>query len=205
MTEPMWIAQDAAPRFARSLRAGKMMAPGSTALALSHAEPSIANMLANDYYVFNATDNSAFVIVAGDDRAEEILAYGEGIIDMSNLPCNLRWRLSQYKEQMEFLFKNPKLEVRRMSDNASSMLRATTVSPLLTCIWDQDAPFWDQCPTYNNQNCYTGCVATAMAQVMYYWKYPNTLPALPSYRTYSNNLGGTQATGHDTGLEQHDQ
>lgn len=179
-------AQAKAIQFMNSQAGTRMMASSSN-LKLTHAERSAVNVKANDFYVFNY-DGGGYVIVSGDDRAEEILGYGSGTLDMNTIPSNMRWWLSQYKEQMEFLFKNPKLEVRRMSDNASSMLRATTVSPLLTCIWDQDAPFWDQCPAYNNQNCYTGCVATAMAQVMYYWKYPNTLPALPSYRTYSNNI-----------------
>ncbi len=179
-------AQAKAIQFMNSQAGTRMMASSSN-LKLTHAERSAVNVKANDFYVFNY-DGGGYVIVSGDDRAEEILGYGSGTLDMNTIPSNMRWWLSQYKEQMEFLFKNPKLEVRRMSDNASSMLRATTVSPLLTCIWDQDAPFWDQCPTYSGSKCYTGCVATAMAQVMYYWKYPNTLPALPSYRTYSNNI-----------------
>ena len=176
-------AQDAATRFARSLRAGKMMAPSNTALALSHAEPSIANMLANDYYVFNATDNSAFVIVAGDDRAEEILAYGEGIIDMSNLPCNLRWMLNTYKEQIEWLHAHPQVAVERAPVASDEI-----IAPMLTCIWSQSEPYYNMCPIYQEEYCVTGCIATAMAQVMYYWKYPAATPSLGSYTTRTHRI-----------------
>ena len=180
-------AQARAVQFLNSQTGTRMMASPAT-LKLTHAERSRVNAKANDYYVFNY-DGGGYVIVSGDDRAEEILGYGSGSLDMNAIPDNLRWWLGQYAEQMEYLFKNPNLEVRRLSDNVSSVLRAsTTVAPLLTCIWDQDAPFWDQCPTYRNQNCYTGCVATAMAQVMYYWKYPNELPALPAYKTSSYSI-----------------
>ncbi len=180
-------AQARAVQFLNSQSGTRFMASHAN-LRLAHAQKSMAKTDANDFYVFNY-DGGGYVIVAGDDRAEEILGYGNGTLDMNSIPCNMRWWLDQYKEQIEFLFRNPKLEVRRLSDEASVMLRAaTTVAPLLTCIWDQDAPFWNQCPTYRNQNCYTGCVATAMAQVMYFWKYPNTLPALPAYTTSSYRI-----------------
>ena len=187
-------AQARAVQFLNSQPGTRFMASSSN-LKLTHAEQSSVDTRANDFYVFNY-DGGGYVIVAGDDRAEEILGYGSGTLDMNTIPCNMRWWLDQYKEQMEFLFKNPKLEVRRLSDDASVMLRAaTTVAPLLICTWDQDAPFWNQCPTYRNQNCYTGCVATAMAQVMYYWKYPNTLPALPAYTTSSYRISVAALSG----------
>ena len=46
------------------------------------------------------------------------------------------------------------------------------IAPLIKTKWDQGEPFYNQCPVSNGRQCYTGCVATAMAQVMYYHKYP---------------------------------
>lgn len=50
------------------------------------------------------------------------------------------------------------------------------VAQLLTTAWSQESPYSDLCPTYTqNTKTYhyvTGCVATAMAQIMYYYKYP---------------------------------
>ena len=50
-------------------------------MKLAYREVSVANADAADYYVFNAADGSAFVIIAGDDRAHEVLGYGEGQFD----------------------------------------------------------------------------------------------------------------------------
>ena len=185
-------AQARAVQFMNSLAGTRFMA-SSASMKLTHAEMSSVDKTAADFYVFNY-DGGGFVIVSGDDRAEEILGYGEGTLDVNNIPDNLRWWLGQYKEQMEFLIKNPKLRVEK-SREASTVLRASTVSPLLTCTWDQNAPFWNQCPSYGGSRCYTGCVATAMAQVMYYWKYPAQLPAIASYRTSSYNISVSALPG----------
>lgn len=67
-------------------------------LKLTHAERSQVNAQMNDFYVFNY--DGGHVIVAGDDRAEEILGYGSGYFDMNNLPDNVAWWMNHYKEQI---------------------------------------------------------------------------------------------------------
>ena len=84
------------------------MLKSSASLKLAHAEPWTVDARMTDYYVFNTADGSAFFIVSGDDRAEGVLACGEGSLDMGDLPCNLRWMLGSYKEQLEWLHANPK-------------------------------------------------------------------------------------------------
>ena len=174
-------AQARAIRFMNSLSGTRMMA-SSANMKLSHAEPSAVSVKANDYYVFNY-DGGGYVIVSGDDRAEEILGYGSGNMDVNNLPENVAWWLNQYKQQMEWLIANPDAHVETTTQFMSTMRTATTVPMLMSSTWDQEAPYYNQCPKYNGQYCMTGCVATAMAQVMYYWKYPAELPALSSYTT----------------------
>jgi len=144
---------------------------------LAHIEHSTAKTTAADYYIFNASDGSAFVIIAGDDRANVVLAYGNGAIDMSNLPDNLRWMLNHYSEQIEHLINHPGIIPRQLSTPS------TTVSQLINTEWGQRTPYRDLCPTVDGKPCITGCVATSMAQVMNYWKFPSVLPELPSYMT----------------------
>lgn len=56
------------------------------------------------FYIFNAEDNGGFVIVSGDDRTKEILAYSEhGSLDVDVIPENLRWWLDEYVQQIEAL------------------------------------------------------------------------------------------------------
>ncbi len=130
------------------------------------------------FYVFNS-DNS-FVIVSGDDRAEEILGYGEGNLDMDKIPANMRAWFEDYQHQIEYLQAHPGLVV-QTSSKLTAPNRAQTVSPLLTARWDQQAPFWNQC-VFNGTQCLTGCPATSLAQVFYYWKYPTgPTPSLSSY------------------------
>jgi hypothetical protein len=186
-------AQVKAVQFLNSQPGTRFMA-SSANLRLTHAEASSVKAGCNDFYVFNY-DGGGFVIVSGDDRAEEILGYGDGALDMDRIPSNMRWWLSTYKEQIEYLLAHPAEKVNRLSDNSTMLNASTVVSPMLTCIWDQEAPFWNQCPTYNNRSCLTGCVATAMAQVMYFWKYPATLPAISSYKTYTNRITVSALSG----------
>jgi len=152
-------------------------------MRLIHIERSTVNAAAADYYVFNASDGSAFAIIAGDDRARAILARGDHALDMSRLPCNLQYWLEQYREQMEYLLAHPGLMVQTLAQPSMPV-----VAPLLTCTWNQTRPYNNECPVFNGTRCVTGCVATAMAQVMYRWKYPAQAPALPAYTTSKNKI-----------------
>lgn len=171
-------AQAVAVSFLNSRRTGKTASAAGSPLRLVHAERSKANQAACDYYVFDVGSDDAFVIVAGDDRAEGVLAYGDGALNLTDVPCNLQWMLNSYKEQMEYLLAHPDIQPDKAPQKASYQ-----VSPLLQSNWSQGAPYNNQCPW----DCPTGCVATAMAQVMYYWRHPAELPGVSSYTT--NILG----------------
>ena len=163
-------------------RQGGVLSAQPQQLTLVHAEKSKADARLADYYVFNAGDGSAFVIVAGDDRAVGVLACGDHAIDLNDVPCNMQWLLDHYKRQMDFLRSHHDVRVRAAGQNS------VVVSPLVSCTWNQRAPFYNQCPTIGTQHCLTGCVATAMAQVMYYWKYPAEAPALDGYTSEVNGM-----------------
>ena len=165
------------------LYAGNIMAPAALNPVLLKAE--IGNNKLNQpvYYIFNTT--TTYLVVAGDDRAEDILMVGDRPLkDINYLPQGMIDMLSIYKEQIEFLQENPKVQVTKVSETYRPSLNATTIGPLLTALWDQDAPYWNQCKfTYNNTTyqCYTGCPATSASMVLYFWKYPASVGALASY------------------------
>ena len=133
------------------------------------------------FYVFNADDNKGFVIVSGDDRTTDILGYSKtGNLDLEQMPDNLRWWLDGYVRQIEMdtSAKPAQKNKTRGADNWK------TVNPLIKTEWNQNAPYNTKCPLIYNQYPMTGCVAVAMAQVMYYWKCPKTAtPAIPEYTT----------------------
>ena len=179
-------AQAKAIQFLNTQPGMKFMASPST-LELAYSQNSSVDASVDVFYVFNSKDGGAFVIVSGEDRAEEILAYGDYSLDMSRIPDNMRWWLDQYRRQIEYLQQHPDLVVTTPSQLNAGNLRLT-VSPLCSSKWDQESPYWNQCPTYGGSTCLTGCVATAMAQVMYKWKYPAQAPALSAYTTSTRHI-----------------
>ena len=136
------------------------------------------------YYIFNT--DQGFIIVSGDDRAKQILAYGDRPLDLKRMPDNMKFWLTTYKKQIEFLQAHPGMVVD--SPDLNSNLRAASVAPMLTAEWDQEEPYWNHCPTYNGSLCLTGCPATSLSMVFYYWKYP-TDPT-PPVEGYTNNSYG---------------
>ena len=173
-------ARDLALRELNRPRPGRQLPPVAD-VTLAHVERS-STSAAIDYYVFNATDGNAFVIIAGDDRAAAVLGHGEGTFDINAMPCGMQWILGEYKQQLQWLAAHPDAEL------SHAKAQSVTVAPMLTSEWGQGIPYKNQCPTYSGQRCVTGCVATAMAQVMNYWKSPVKAPAIDSYKTSTYKL-----------------
>ena len=136
------------------------------------------------FYIVN-TDRG-YVIVAGDDRAREILAYGEGTLtDLNDLPEAVQYFLDIYQKQMEYLQAHPGMMPQKFYKN-----RGVSVEPLLTTSWSQGKPYNMKTPKVgygSDPYCKVGCSAVALAQVMRYWEYPEVSPALPGYTTATNH------------------
>lgn len=138
------------------------------------------------YYVFNSSDKNAFVIVSGDDRTPEIIGYSKAeTFETGSLPTNIKAYLDGVKAQIDYLDRTE-----QETKQAPARVAAThSVQPLLSSTWNQSSPYSDQCPTVSNEQCATGCVATAMAQVMNYYHYPEaTLAEIPTYTTSSRKI-----------------
>ncbi len=167
---------------ASKVYAGKIMAPGAADAKLIKTEIG-ETVKAPVYYIFNT--ETSYVIVSGDDRAEEILAYGDNPLNLDRIPSNMQAWLDGYKVQLDWLLAHPEAKVERSTTFKSPKANETTIGPLLTALWDQEAPYWNQCKfNYNGTNymCYTGCPATSASMVLYYWKYPLTqVGPVPAY------------------------
>ena len=149
------------------------------------------------YYVFNNTASAkGFVIVAGDEGNNDILGYAtSGKFDADSLPPQLAFWLACYEEQLELI----------RQGGAAPYRSATiypTIEPLVTTHWDQQSPYNKMNPMNpitNNQFPTTGCVATAMAQVMKYWSSDKATTDIPEY-SYKLNSSGTIYTVNVSGL-----
>ena len=147
------------------------------------------------YYVFPNGEGKGFTVVSGDDRLPEVVGYSDkGTYDEENLPSNYVGFMKAYEEMVGQLDKSDSRVSTSIAEaNAlrSSGYQQPTVAPLLGSIqWNQMTPYNKMCPKYSaDERSVTGCVATAMAQVMMYYQYPKTLQAdIPAYVSYSNRL-----------------
>ncbi len=134
------------------------------------------------YYIYENADGEGWVMVAANDIAHPILAYSEtGKFRTDNQPTNLKSWLGHYEKEIQLAEQkgvqatNEIVQEWRTLRNGGAIRKATpVVSPLIQTGWDQTAPFWNDCPKKGGNYAYTGCVATAMAQVLNYWQWPNT-------------------------------
>lgn len=127
-------------------------------------EKSRKNKTGSPYYIYNDARGQGFVIVSGDDQMGEVLGYSkEGSLDTLNAnPC-VKLLLSGYRQTFEVL-KEGKVKVQSHTRNG---LYSKTVAPMMKSKWGQSYPF-NAKTGYN----YSGCVATAVAQMMYYHQWP---------------------------------
>ena len=145
-------------------------------------------------YVFNVENNNGFVIVSNDDNAIPILGFSDsGSFDPNHIPNNMLAWLQGYADQINWLKNHPNTKGASSKAQRRSPIEKTTIAPLITSTWNQDAPYNNLCPIYSGNNrSATGCVATAMAQVMNYHKWPSaTTQIIPGYSTESYHLNLT--------------
>ena len=161
------------------------------------------------YYVFESSTNS-FVIVAGDDIVNPILGYSiESGFDVDNIPENLKWWMTELRGGINYLRENKikaDKETQALWNNAISSTRVSRAveSEILleTAKWNQTAPFNNMCPTIDGKNTYVGCVPTAMAIMMRYYKWPEAgIGFLDSYEYEDKNGYYRFINGYSLGHE----
>ena len=148
------------------------------------------------YYIYENANGEGWVMVAANDVVRPILAYSnEGYFRTDNMPANVKSWLGRYSRQIKQAEENNVQateavgrEWRRLRRGLSPRNATPVVSPLIQTKWDQDDPYWNLCPMSGSNHTLVGCVATAMAQVMYYWKWPKQGTGSHSYSTESLDL-----------------
>lgn len=158
------------------------------------------------YYIFNNADGG-FVIVAGDDRVQPILAYSTNSeFAQDSMPEQVKEWLDMYSEQIQYVADN-NISNDSITNlwNTSAPWRVKTsavVSSLIQTHWKQSPLYNDKCPydaTLSPRGFHptVGCVACAMGQIMKYWEFPAMGIGSHSYNsanygTLSANFGRTQ-------------
>lgn len=148
------------------------------------------------YYVFPHDGNCGYTIVSGDDRMPEIVGYSTtDTYSEENMPDGMKHLMQAYEAMAAALANGDAKAERCLAEKealaADSTYRQPRVAPLLADIaWGQTEPYNNLCPMYDDQRrTLNGCVPTAMAQLMMYYQYPQTLQSdIPAYQTQSYQL-----------------
>ena len=166
-----------------------------TALAFVNANQKLQNaelelVSASKIFIYNV-GNQGFVIISGSTVLPPVLAYSdEGTFVADDMPEHIASWLAHYGEMLDFAEANhiqPEAAILRQWDEASKGVfgakEAKTVDPLLSTRWNQDCHYNAYCPVANGPcgHTYAGCVATALAQVLKYWSYPEQGWGMHSY------------------------
>lgn len=154
-------------------------------------------------YVFNHTD-MGFVIISAEDDGPEVLGYSHhNTFDPTNVPANLSFWLQTYADDIadyRASVQAPAAQLARLQGRQAvppaPASAFTPVEPILGDVqWGQGTPYNDLAPTINDTKTPAGCVATALAQIMYTHKYPTKGQGEYTYRlgdlTISANFGAT--------------
>lgn len=153
----------------------------------------------DNFYVFG--NDHSFVIVAADDNVHPILAYSkETGFGTTSIPENIMEWLRGYEREIDAIKASKVKATKEIEEEWNLLLNGrcwepktrTSVDPLLTTRWDQNKPYNGLCPIdagNGSGHAYSGCVATAMAQVMNYWEHP--VKGIGSY-SYVHATYGTQ-------------
>lgn len=182
---------------------GPRHAPGVTPQLMQEKQVS-------GLYVFNVSNDGGFVIVSNDDIAEPILGYSDsGTIDPENMPSNMRAWLQGYADEIAWAKEHGITNARpaKAPRHHTEASVKTPIEPLVKTKWNQDAPYNMYTPYYGVDSngyyvystdqipenitwshCATGCVATAMAQVMKYHEWPEKpTKDIPGYNWENKN------------------
>ncbi|MBO4800400.1 MAG: C10 family peptidase, partial [Bacteroidaceae bacterium] len=171
---------------------------GSAAESSSPAESLSPS--SSPLFAFKIGEKDGFIILSADERAADVLAYST-TGSLESIPDNMRAWFAGYQDQLRYLATQPATAAgpRRTEGEITAK---NPISPLLTTMWNQKEPYNLKCPTFiNGERCVTGCVATAMAQVMYYHQWPDsTIAEIPSYISSPSYNGGIAMDSIPAGL-----
>ena len=168
-------------RMQQAEKADAVTAPVAIAYTQTQAdnEPAV--------YVFNGQEG--FVLVSANDDTRAVLGYSDnGQFDATDIPENMQFWLQMYADELARYNAN-KQPGKPALKRAAVQTSYPTITPILGNVeWGQGEPYNNLCPTVNGERCVTGCVATAISQIMYVHKHPTKGTGSHSYTSATHQL-----------------
>ncbi len=195
----------------RTLSPTQALARVSRACSLNNSRAGISTLSVSDailthtesfdgeptVYLFQK-QGGGYMVVSADDSAAPLLGYSDsGRVSVTDMPENLKWWLGTYNVQIG---KSRDVSVSRAEDTDDDIDSdsLSEVEPLLTTVWGQGSPFNSYCPEIGTQRAPSGCVATALSQCMYHYKWPEHGRGKTSYISTYNSVRHTLSLDFDT-------
>ena len=144
------------------------------------------------YYIFNIGREKGFVVMSADDRTYPVLGYTQqGAFGTREMPEGLRDLLNYYQQELKWL---NQYSMAKTSSQTKVIDNKPAIEPLMKSKWNQTTPYNDLCPMDGTERSVTGCVATAITQIMYYHKCPQGVIEHPveAYTTKTTQTKSTQ-------------
>lgn len=180
------ISESEAQVIAQEFFASRGAVSGKPIARIAQQQENSAEPASRSLYVFNNAQQEGFVVIAGEESIKDkVLGYSDsGAFDYNNAPPALLWLLDSYSNEMAYMQR----ENKKYSNNVRAGGFTKNAGPLIESEWGQSTPYNNMCPQYNGTRCVTGCVATAISQIMYYHKYPEKGAGSNSYTSTTLQL-----------------
>ncbi len=143
------------------------------------------------YYIFTVSD-FGYIVISAEDNTIPVLAYSfESTYNPKYITPPFQMWMDEYKTGILSIRENnfsAGIDIKKawtdLLQNTFSKSTATSVAPFVNSKWDQSEIYNIKCPADNNGpggHCVTGCVATCLGQLMYYYRFPEHGTASYSY------------------------
>lgn len=152
---------------------GKRAAESNVAVKLTCVKQGETTLGEASYYIFNREETPGFAIIAGDDSMPAVIGYSlENSIDVDNMPDALKDWLTEYDRYVNDVRNKVESQTSKRSDAIE--VGTPVIGPYLKTQWNQNAPYNWLTPVdkKTGKHTPTGCVCTAAAQILNYYKWP---------------------------------
>lgn len=191
----------AMPNFANDRSEQEMQTIALQALCSSNfqaggAKKAAANIAVEKYQSLDMVNvygikGKGVVFISKDDDIEPVLGVSDEDFDVNNMPCGMKWWLNTANKSLE------RMKAKGITYSANPMAASGRPTYFIKTYWNQDKPFNNLCPQINGSAAPTGCIATAMAQIMKYYQYPATskgtgIYSVTTYKDKNDKEGTTK-------------
>lgn len=135
-------------------------------------------------------NDKGFVIMNRQGESKAVIGYSHTKYDKNCLPDGLKWWMSVAERNIQ--------RQSSFTEPAPNRVSFSAVEPFIKSTWNQGKPYYYLCPkNTSGENCLTGCVATALSQVLYYYQYPATSKGTGTYSIGDKDYEKTINTTYD--------